>query len=202
MNINEYIASGVLEMYVMGVSSEEEAAEVERMAVIHPEIKKEIKKIEITLEKYALENKVNPPVVAKPFLMATIDYSERLRKGEAMTFPPILNENSKVEDYSDWLNREDMVLPADSEEIFAKIIGYTPEATTAIVWIKSMAPHEIHDDEYEKFLIVEGTCDITIGEKIHQLIPGDYLTIPLHLGHHVKITSSIPCKVILQRIAA
>lgn len=202
MNIIEYISSGILETYVLSMSSEEETLEVERMRDAYPEIEKEIDEISIALENYASENKVEARETVKPFLMATIDYSERLRRGEAMTFPPILNKNSKIEYYHEWLNRQDMIQRGDSEELYAKIIGHTPEMTTAIVWVKSMAPHEVHDDEFEKFLIIEGTCDIIIGENVHQLIPGDYLEIPLHLGHHVKITSSIPCKVILQRIAS
>ncbi|MEO5942329.1 MAG: cupin domain-containing protein, partial [Ferruginibacter sp.] len=106
-----------------------------------------------------------------------------------------------IETYAPWLNRSDMTAP-DNEAIFAKIIGYTPEATTAIVWIKEYAPHEVHDHEYEKFLVVEGTCDIIVEGKVHSLIPGDYFAIPLHKKHVVKVTSIIPCKVILQRIAA
>ncbi|MBK8606437.1 MAG: hypothetical protein IPN82_06270 [Chitinophagaceae bacterium] len=37
-----------------------------------------------------------------------------------------------------------------------------------------MAPQEVHDDEHERFLILEGTCDIVVGNNIHQLVPGDY----------------------------
>ena len=134
--------------------------------------------------------------------MATIDYTERLKSGESPSFPPVLNENSKIEDYHEWLSREDMIAASEFEEIYAKIIGYTPKVTSAIVWIKNMTPEEVHNDEHEKFLIVEGTCDITVGEKIHQLKAGDYFAIPLHENHQVKVTSAIPCKVILQRVAA
>ena len=202
MNINDYIASGVLEMYVLGISSKEESEEVERMSIAHPEIKKEIEEISSTLEKQAQQNKIAPHPAIKPLLIATIDYMERMEKGEAPSFPPALNENSILQDYHEWINRKDMFAPPDFEEIHVKIIGFSPEITSAIVWIKNMAPEEVHDNEYEKFLIIEGTCDITIGEKVHQLIAGDYLSIPLHVDHHIKVTSSIPCKVILQRIAA
>lgn len=90
MNIIEYISSGILETYVLSMSSEEETLEVERMRDAYPEIEKEIDEISIALENYASENKVEARETVKPFLMATIDYSERLRRGEAMTFPPIL----------------------------------------------------------------------------------------------------------------
>jgi mannose-6-phosphate isomerase-like protein (cupin superfamily) len=60
----------------------------------------------------------------------------------------------------------------------------------------------VHDNEFEKFLILEGSCTITIEEEAHHLVPGDYLAIPLHKSHQVTITSEIPCKIILQRVAA
>ena len=202
MDVKKYIESGILEIYVLGLATKRESEEVERLAIAHPEIKKEILEIEIALEKYAQQNNTIPHPAIQPLLMATIDYTERLKSGESPSFPPVLNENSKIEDYHEWLSREDMIAASEFEEIYAKIIGYTPKVTSAIVWIKNMTPEEVHNDEHEKFLIVEGTCDITVGEKIHQLKAGDYFAIPLHENHQVKVTSAIPCKVILQRVAA
>jgi mannose-6-phosphate isomerase-like protein (cupin superfamily) len=197
----EYMGSGLLELYVLGATSPAESTEVELMAATDPAIRLEIEAIEEALEAYAMEHAAAPNPVIKPFLLATIDYTERLKGGEPITMPPVLNKNSIIEDYSPWLNRSDLLVPGDNA-IFAKIIGYTPEVVTAIVWIKEYAPHEIHDHEFEKFLIVEGTCDIVVGDEVHALVPGDYFAIPLHKNHQVKVTSTIPCKVILQRIAA
>ena len=200
--INGFIESGILEAYVTGVATTEEIKQVEQMASAHPEVKEEIEQIRTSIEQYITENSKTPHPALMPLIMATIDYMERLKGGEPMTFPPELNENSKIDDFSQWLHRKDMVKPENFDEFYAKIIGHTPEATTAIAWIKTMAPHETHHDEYEKFLVIEGSCDIIIGETVHQLVPGDYLAIPLHLEHVVKVTSLVPCKIILQRIAA
>jgi mannose-6-phosphate isomerase-like protein (cupin superfamily) len=200
--IEEYIESGVLEMYVMGILNPRECMEVHQMAFEHPEVKSEIEQIEHTLKTYS-EKETSPlHPVFKPFLIAMIDYAERLKNGEVQVFPPELNESSKIEDYSEWLNRKDMTLPDDFDQMYARIIGHTPKITSAIVWINYSVPHEIHNDECEKFLIVEGTCDVIIGEKIYSLIPGDYLTIPLFEEHHIIVTSSFSCKLILQRVAA
>ena len=201
-SLKSFIESGILETYVMGDTTGEEAKLVEQMAQSFKEVKDEIEAITDALESYALSNPVAPEPTIKPFLLATIDYTERLKAGEMPTFPPELNESSRVSDYDAWLGREDMDLPPDFTDFHAKLIGYTPAAVTAIVWIKSMAPQEVHDHEYEKFLVVQGTCDITIEEEVHHLVAGDYLAIPLYKKHHVIVTSSIPCKVILQRIAA
>ena len=201
-NIKDYIASGILELYVLGVTGKKENEEIEGMALLHPEVREEIENISTAIETYTSQIAIAPDPNIKPFLMATIDYTERLKNGEQPGFPPILNEDSSISDYAEWINRPDIKLPENFKDLHAKIIGYTPEVTTAIIWIKDMAPQEVHHNEFEKFLILEGTCDITIDNKIHSLKPGDYLSIPLYKKHDVKITSSFPCKIILQRIAA
>jgi len=197
----KYIESGILEQYVLGLTSPEQSMEVEQRAAADIAIRNEIDAISEAMEVYAMEHAIKPDPIIKPFLLATIDYTERLKSGEPVTVPPSLNENSTLEDYAPWLNRVDMI-DAGTENIHAKIIGYTAEAITAIIWIKDFAPQEVHDHEIEKFLIVEGTCDIIVGETVHQLAAGDYFPIPLHKNHLVKVTSSIPCKIILQRMAA
>jgi mannose-6-phosphate isomerase-like protein (cupin superfamily) len=198
----QFLESGLLELYVMGQATPEQGAEVETMLAIHHEVRAEKDAIEAALERLALANAVQPNPIIKPFLLATVDYATRLQNGEPPAFPPLLTEHSTMADYAEWLGRTDIALPEYFRDIHASIIGYTAELITAIVWIKEMAPQEVHDHEYEKFLIVEGTCDIQIEDEVHHLVPGDYLTIPLHKNHHVRITSATPCKVILQRLAA
>lgn len=201
-NIQEYIDSGILELYVAGAIAEEECREVEAMAALHAEVREEIAEISKVVEKYAMAHAlpVNPAI--KPFLMAKIDYKERIKKGEIFTTPPLLNENSRIEDYAEWLNREDLCAPADFSGIYAKIIGYTPQVATSIIWIQEMPYEEVHDDQYERFLIVEGSCEIVVEEEIYSLSAGSYFSIPLHKRHTARITSTIPCKAILQRVAA
>jgi|SRR5665213_4000464 len=203
MTTKEYIDSGILEIYAMGTASDSEREEVEMMAAANPEIRQEIGAITDALENYALAHSITPSPIVKPLLMATIDYSERIKSGEPISFPPELHENSKAEDYATWLNRPDLNIAGSGEDnLFVKIIGNTPKIFTAIVWIKKDAPREIHHDEHERFLIIEGSCDILVGDKSNHLVPGDYFAIPLHEYHQVKVTSDIACKAILQRVAA
>jgi mannose-6-phosphate isomerase-like protein (cupin superfamily) len=201
MTSKEFIDSGILEQYVFGIASANEIEDVEKIIATDPAIYAEFMAISKSMENYAHEKSIKPSEVIKPFLMATINYTERMQNGEPFSNPPLLNEQSTVNDYGEWLNREDMVSPG-TEDLFARIIGYTPQAVTAIVWIKDYAPHEVHDDEYERFLIVEGTCNIIVDEEVNHLVPGDYFAIPLFKNHMVKVTSLMPCKVILQRVAA
>jgi mannose-6-phosphate isomerase-like protein (cupin superfamily) len=201
-NAEEYIKTDILEMYVLGLTSEEQNKEIAEIADFNTEIRNEIEAITNALIKHAEAGAPAIDPTIKPMFMATMDYTKRLEAGEEVTHPAILNENSKVADYASWLNRTDMVAPADYDNIFLKIIGYDATATTAITWIKEGTPYETHKNEIEKFLIVEGSCDIVTDAKVYSLVAGDYLSIPLHVRHEVKITSKIPCKIVLQRVAA
>lgn len=60
MNISDYIASGVLEVYVLGELPFQEAAEVEAMAERYPEVREEIQRIEETYESLAGQTAVAP----------------------------------------------------------------------------------------------------------------------------------------------
>jgi anti-sigma-K factor RskA len=53
MDIKAYLQSGILEQYVLGLLSDEESQEVERLADQHPEIKAELNAIEDALATYA-----------------------------------------------------------------------------------------------------------------------------------------------------
>ena len=201
-NVEEYINSGILEMYVLGNTNLEETNDVNEMAHLHEEIRIEIEEITNTLILYSADTTKKLSAGLRPFVIAVVDYTERLKSGEPVTEPPTLSQNSKVDDFKEWTDRIDMFLPEDSGDMYAKIIGFTPQATTAISWVKTISATEVHDNEYERFLILEGSCEVIIGDEKHQLVAGDYLEIPLHIGHSLIVTSSIPCKFILQRIAA
>lgn len=165
-----------------------------------PLLADELDQIEQAFFLYAQAHAITPSSTVKPMLMAKIDYMERLKQGEIPSTAPTLNAETKIKDFEGWLNRPDMQLRDDFDEIQATIIAHEPDKLTAIVWLKYGAPAEMHTNEYEKFLIVEGSCDLTIGTTVHHLNAGNYLSIPLHISHDVKVTSDIPCKLILQRV--
>ncbi len=200
--LQQFVTSGILELYVLGQVSPEEQAQVETMAAQHDAVREELDLIERTLEDYAFQHALTPDPTIKPFLMATIDYMERIAGGEIPAFPPELTAESRISDYNEWLEREDLKLKEPLQDINARIIGYTPQVTTAIVWLDKGAPPEIHTDEQERFLIVNGTCNIVVDGQDNHLKPGDVFSIPLYLSHTVIVTSSEPCRIILQRAAA
>ncbi len=61
MNINDYIASGIIEQYVLGDVSTQEKKEVECMSHIYPEIAEAVLQLQQTLEGIAMQEAVAPP---------------------------------------------------------------------------------------------------------------------------------------------
>lgn len=59
-DIQAYIESGILELYVLGDVTPQEKAEVEAMAAKHPAIKAELEGIEKSMELYAKANEIEP----------------------------------------------------------------------------------------------------------------------------------------------
>lgn len=72
MDIKEYIASGILESYALGFSSDQERREVECMSSIYPEIKTELASIQKVLESYSESIAVKAPAGVKDAIMKRI----------------------------------------------------------------------------------------------------------------------------------
>lgn len=62
MNIKEYILSGIIESYVLGLATDEDKTEFERMCALHPEVATAREAFELLLEKVAIQDSVDPPV--------------------------------------------------------------------------------------------------------------------------------------------
>lgn len=72
MNVQEYIESGIIESYVMGLASESERAEFERLCRQYPELVDARKKFEESLEGYASENATPPPPEVKAKVLEAV----------------------------------------------------------------------------------------------------------------------------------
>ena len=80
MNVTEYIASGILESYVMGAVSDQERREVECLSSIYPDIRRELDQLSETLENYALLHSVEPPASIKSKLLAQLDFEKPVQE--------------------------------------------------------------------------------------------------------------------------
>ena len=65
MNVQEYISSGIVESYVLGLASDEERREFEQRCMQYPEVLAARNAFEMAMEKQALENAIAPPADLK-----------------------------------------------------------------------------------------------------------------------------------------
>lgn len=72
MDVKEYIASGIIERYVLGSVSPQESQEVECMSHIYPEIKEELTALQSSIEQMAQASAVEPPQNVKAKIMERI----------------------------------------------------------------------------------------------------------------------------------
>lgn len=187
-----------IERYVLGLLPAEECREVEAAASADPSLRALIDELQGGMELLVRMNAVPPPVGAKQRILDAV----RSQTRESAIRPPVIHAGSKVADFAPWINRPEMVRPADADDIFFIPFADNSDGLSALVWLVSGSPEETHTDSIEKFLIVEGSCHIIYRHEAHALEAGDVFSVPLHTPHTVKVTSSVPCKIILQRIAA
>ena len=72
MNVQEYISTGIVESYVLGLASAEERSEFESMCNQYPEILQARIAFEEVLERTALHNAITPPVDLKEKILSEI----------------------------------------------------------------------------------------------------------------------------------
>ncbi len=77
MDVKEYIASGILESYTLGLASEQERREVECMRKIYPEIDSALQLADADMESFASGYAVKAPSGLKSKIMADIAKTEQ-----------------------------------------------------------------------------------------------------------------------------
>ncbi|HEY4964859.1 MAG TPA: anti-sigma factor [Puia sp.] len=72
MNVQEYILSGIVESYVLGIASHEDSIEFERMCAAHSEVRAARNAFELELEGKLMQQKIDPPRELKPRIFSEI----------------------------------------------------------------------------------------------------------------------------------
>ena len=197
MNISEYIHSGILQEYCLGLLSEKEMKEIREMAGLHPEIASELAANEEAIKEFSVAHSYTPPKSLKKEIWQVIENLES-EKNFTTDKTPIINQYS---DYKKWLKAVSPLLPGEIEgNVFARVIRNDGKVTQTLIKSKVDYPDEVHEDVYESFIVLEGECECYIGEDIIKLGPGGFINIPLHEHHDVKVLSPYVIAV-QQRIA-
>jgi anti-sigma-K factor RskA len=77
VDVREFIESGILESYVLGLASADERREVERMISEHPEVRRELDVIEDSVAAYAKLQAKEPPAAVREKVFASLGIEEK-----------------------------------------------------------------------------------------------------------------------------
>lgn len=94
MNIQEYISSGIIESYVLGLASPEEQVEFEQNCALYPELVEARTAFELSLEKQALTATIKPPAFIKENLLKEISSGAKV-----VSMKPVYGHTSKTWKY-------------------------------------------------------------------------------------------------------
>ncbi len=123
MNTKEYLASGIIESYVLGATTVGESAEVEQLALENPEIQTEIELVSNTIENYVLQFEKEPPTFLKDKIKVKLfsepisadRFQAAVHGGQSTVANEQLAGDSNQSVYSRTADREQ--LPLNSEQI-------------------------------------------------------------------------------------
>lgn len=185
LNIQAYLDSGILEMYALDLLDPDEREEAELVISFFPEIRKELDSIQYALEKYADSQAILPRPHVKDKIRESIFNLKKEHELDALNLPLI----NHLSDHKQWLNLVKDFIPAKwkSDTPFSKIIQQSDNLLQMVIATSVDTLDEVHEDEYESFLILEGRCKCTVGQEVLFMEEGDFMAIPLHEHHTVEL---------------
>jgi anti-sigma-K factor RskA len=94
VNIKEYISSGVVESYVLGLLTAQERFEFEQYCEAYPELKAARNAFELAIEKQAMENAVKPPASVKEKVLSAIQQKPASNTSKIISMEPTTRRSS------------------------------------------------------------------------------------------------------------
>lgn len=182
INIAEYIASGVVYDYCMGLLSPTEEQEVVRMAGLYPEVSEEISAVQAVLEGGATTSAKKPPGEMKDKIWGVLENMVK----EQVASPDDLPVVNKYSNADNWRRMVSHLIPLGVPEgMDVQMLRQSEGVTQMLVTSSIDVPDEVHENEIESFLVLEGECMCYIGDEQVKLSAGGYIEIPLHVHHNV-----------------
>jgi quercetin dioxygenase-like cupin family protein len=198
MELQALLSSGIIEMYCMGLASDDEKKLVEEAAAMHSEVREEIASISEALQLYALGSGKSPSVNLKNKILDAVLQSE-----SSPALPPLITMETKAEEWFDYLKQNNISEPASYEHAFILDLPGNSRQVTYVVWArKGAVVEESHDSEDEYLLMLKGNCSVTQDGVTKYYKEGDVIYIPKNVVHRAEALSDEPMVLIGQRVAA
>ena len=98
--------------------------------------------------------------------------------------------------YADKLVLSDITAPTELENIHVVKIATDSHATDFVIFVKQQVPLHKHLAHTETLYVLEGSGTFQLDNKHFEIKPGDYINVAEGTPHAVKVTSTIPLKVL------
>ncbi len=192
--VDQFIASGILELYCLGALSNREQEEVQQMIALHPAINEELQKVEETLHAKATSENLIPPGNLRNKILLGIEAAE-------LGLPPLLSQVSSVNDWLEYLDKNNVGPKPGSQDLLWVDLPSSDNITSYAVWApKGVAVEEEHADEEERLLMLKGRCKITANGITTFYNEGELVHIPAGTLHKAEAASEGLMVLIGQRV--
>jgi mannose-6-phosphate isomerase-like protein (cupin superfamily) len=94
------------------------------------------------------------------------------------------------------VNLKDLEAAKEYDNILVDKINTDSNATSFVIWIKKGVKAHQHQFHTENLYVINGSGEMTIGDKTVTIKPGDYFSIPKGTFHSLKVTSKNAMKVL------
>lgn len=188
----DYINSGILQEYTLGLLSAADRADVAAACNRYPEVKEALAALQ-----QSADTTPAPPADLQDSIWQVLDNINKEKAADPGDLPVI----NKYSDHQHWLRIVQPLLPSGIPQgTDMQVLRSNEGITQVLVCSATAVPDEVHTHERESFLVLAGECACHIGSNIVRLWPGGYIEIPMHTHHHV-VALSARVVAILQRIA-
>lgn len=86
--------------------------------------------------------------------------------------------------------------PAPYDNIYSRPIASDSLSSSFVILIKKEVKKHRHANHSEQVYILEGEGEMSLGEKTFKVKKGDLIFIPKNTSHSLKVTSSVPVRVL------
>jgi len=205
IDINEYIESGVIEEYYLGILSEDNIDQLMELKTQYPELRAYMDNVAEANTMFFTSIQMEPPANSLLLVKAAIHDNRLWTNTQLDSETKLLPQFIKISKHT-LIEKVEAVIkelkpPADYNNIFPTLLYADEKRQLILVWVKKNIPMEKHPELDESFFILEGTADCYIDDEVFQMVKGDFMSIPPKSKHEVLITSKTPAKAILCRVA-
>ncbi len=201
LDLNQYIQSGIIEDYCLGLASDDDGAQLLEYAQQYPEVKQALEIAEQNLEQLLWQHAQKAPEGNLSKILEGIEAStlEKAQltgpKAQLEKFIPIFEKS----DHQQWQRLTQNLEVPTAFNLHLHELYHDDRDVLYVVWIKDRIPQEEHQDLAESILCLEGHCVGKLAGKEIQLHPGSFWSVPLNTVHSLEVVSPDPVKLILMR---